>query len=122
MEVSKITATEPKKTKPSVALATAGGAGIGALSRYVIPRKGELNNLFNKASVDQFVSSTAKRGADRSILKFGAIGALIAGGLSLVSKALKYDSKENTTSFEYNKLGAIIDAPAYACEIVWHQD
>ena len=122
MEVSKITTVEPKTKKHPVAVSAAAGAAVGALSRYVIPKKDEMNNIFNKQAFDQFVSSTAKRGADRSILKYGAIGALAAGTIALITKALKYDNKENMASFEYTKLGAIIDAPAYACEIMWYQD
>lgn len=112
---------QPKNRSTKAALAAAGGAAIGAASRYVLPNKTELSSMFNKEGFDTFVSSgaAAARGANRSILKFGAAGALLALGVQAISKFFKPENKE-TKEVEYTKLGALIDAPDYACAMAWY--
>ena len=117
MSLQAISTVEPKrKHTPSLALNALAGAGIGAGLRYILPSKNELK------SMDTFVSSAAMnaRGANRSILKYGAIGALIASGLTLLAKVYTKDNSKKDTSLEYTKLGALIDAPDYSCEIMWY--
>ena len=121
MSVPKIQAAQSNKNMSTkVAIASAVGAAVGAGARYVVPTKSELSSIFNKDAVDTFVSSaaTSARGANRSILKFGAIGAVVAAGLTLLSKAI-HNIKSNKES-DYSKLGALIDAPDYAVEIMWY--
>ena len=119
--IEAISKVEPKRrTTPSLGAAATVGALAGTAARYVLPSKNDAS-LINKDAVDTFVSSTAKRAANRSILKYGGIGALIAVGANLIHKALKKDdTKNNNVSIEYTKLGALIDAPDYACEIMWY--
>ncbi len=121
MEIKAIQQAQPKRSNAALSLATATGAGLGAVSRYVVPTKKELGSFVNKDAVDTFVSNTAcaTRGANRSILKYSGIGALAGAGLVLLSKLFPKKEEYNT---EYSKLGALIDAPDYACEIMWYGD
>lgn len=120
MKINAIQQAQPKKMNAAYSLAAVTGAGIGAISRYVVPTKNEISTIVNKEAVDTFVSNSAcaARGANRSILKYSGIGALTAAGLVLLSKL--FPKKEENT--EYSKLGALIDAPDYACEIMWYGD
>ena len=116
MSIRAISTVEPKRNPlPSVGISAGVGAAIGAGARYAIPSKSELK------SMDSFVSSAAMsaRGANRSILKYGAVGALIASGITLLAKIYNPEHKDNS-NIEYTKLGALMDAPDYACEIVWY--
>ena len=117
MKVNPITTTEPKTRKHSVPMAAAAGAVVGGLSRFVLPEK----NLLNKNTLDTFVSSAAKRGADRSILKYSGIGALVATAGCLFAKVIDYN-KKNSDTLQYTKLGTLVDSPDYACEILWYGD
>ncbi len=118
MALQAISTVEPKrKLTPSLSLSAAAGAGIGAGLRYILPSKNEWN------SMDTFVSSAAMnaRSANRSILKYSAIGALVASGLALLAKIHTNDNNaKKDTSIDYTKLGALIDAPDYSCEIMWY--
>ena len=116
MSLQAISTVEPKRRLTSLPLNAVAGAGIGAGLRYILPSKDEMR------SMDTFVSSAAMnaRGANRSILKYGAIGALIASGLTLLAKVYTSDNSKKDTSLEYTKLGALIDAPDYSCEIMWY--
>ena len=116
MPLKAISTVEPKRrVMPALGLSAGAGAAIGAGLRYVLPSKDELK------SVDSFISSAAMnaRSANRSILKYGGLGALIASGITLLSKAYA-PQKKNDANIEYTKLGALIDAPDYACEIMWY--
>ncbi|MBR2068325.1 MAG: hypothetical protein IJ877_01055 [Candidatus Gastranaerophilales bacterium] len=116
MALEAISRVEPKRRSfPSLGLSAGVGAAVGTGLRYIVPTKAEL------ASSDSFVSSAAMnaRGASRSILKYGGIGALVALGIALVAKAFAPHQKQET-NIEYTKLGALIDAPDYACEIMWY--
>ncbi len=115
MALEAISRVEPKRRNYGTIGVSAGvGALAGAASRYVIPTKAEL------VSADTFLSTAAMnaRGAKRSILKFGAAGAAIAATFALIAKAIK--DYRNDESIEYTKLGALVDAPDYACEIMWY--
>ncbi len=115
MKLEAVSRIEPKRNNNRTLGASAAvGALAGAASRYVIPTKKEL------ASADAFLSTAAMsaRGAKRSILKFGAAGAVIASALALIAKAFKGHKPDE--SVEYTKLGALVDAPDYACEIMWY--
>lgn len=122
MTVQAVSTVKPNSVSNGHLAFSAGmGALAGAASRYVIPTKSEFSSIVNKDAVDTFVSnaSTAARGANRSILKYGGVGALIAGGIYLLTKA--FSKKDNEPeNIEYTKLGALIDAPDYACEIMWY--
>ena len=118
MALEAISRVEPKKRNfPSLAMSAGAGAILGAGARYILPSKKELS------SADKFLSSTAMsaRGAGRSILKYGALGAAIAAGIALLIKAFTPQHKENT-NVEYTKLGALVNAPDYACEIMWFSE
>jgi len=117
MSLQAISTVEPKRRNPSVALSAGLGAAVGAGARYVLPTKNELK------SVDKFVSSAAlsARGANRSMLKYGGIGALVASGIALLAKIYNPEHKTNSNT-EYTKLGALMDAPDYSCEILWYSE
>ena len=121
MNVQKIQATQSNTNmykRAGIAGVLGAAAGIGA--RYVVPAKGELSSMINKDAVDKFVSSaaTSARGANRSIFKYGGIGAVAAVGLTMLAKLF---SKNNANRInDYSKLGALIDAPDYAVEIMWY--
>ena len=122
----KIESNQPIRRNNAQALLTvATGAVFGMGSRYLIPTKKEFSTLKTQAK-DFFTSTaTAARGQNRSMLKYGAIGAAIAGGICLISKLLKQNSSSkepNTDSFEYSKRQAIIYAPDYACEFFLYED
>lgn len=125
MSVQKIQTTQPNRNiGKNVAVSSAIGAVAGAGARYIMPTKSELSSIVNKDAVDTFVSSaaTSARGANRSILKYGGIGALIAGGLTLGAKLLSkmFPKTEESESFDYSKMNAFLDAPDYAVEIMWY--
>jgi len=115
MALSAITNAEPKRRTPSLGTSAGVGAVLGTGARYFVPTKNEMK------SVDKFVSSAAinARSANRSILKYGAVGALAASGLALLTKIFTPEHKQNSDT-EYTKLGALIDAPDYSCEIMWY--
>ncbi len=98
------------------------GAVAGAAARYIIPTQKEMAEMIHKEAVDTFVSSAAikNRGASRSILKYAGLGALAAAGLSLVSKVFPKKDDYAKANAEYSKLGAYVDAPDYAVEIMWY--
>ena len=115
MALEAISKVEPKRNNyRTLGTSAAVGAVAGAGARYIIPTKKEL------ASADTFLSTAAMtaRGAKRSILKFGAAGAAIASAIALIAKAFKNHKADE--SIEYTKLGALVDAPDYACEIMWY--
>ncbi len=121
MDVNKVqTAQSNNNVYRTTAVASAIGAVAGAGARYVVPTKSELSSLINKDAVDSFISSSAAnaRGSNRSILKYGGIGALAAAGLALLSKIFPNKKPENNT--DYSKMGALLDAPDYAVEIMWY--
>lgn len=113
---------QTKRSGAKLMLAATAGAAAGAASRFVMPSKNELGSLKN--AKDSFFSSASlsARSANRSILKYAAIGALIATGVHTIAKAFKKPHKENADTFEYSKYQAIIDAPEYACEILLYDD
>lgn len=113
---------QTKRNNAKLMLAATTGAAAGAASRFVLPSKNELISL--KKSSDSFFSSAslAARGAKRPILKYAAIGALIATGIHAIAKAVKKPQKQTADTFEYSKYQAIIDAPEYACEILLYDD
>ena len=118
MELKAVSTVEPKRRiLPALGLSAATGAAVGSGMRYILPTKEQLK------SADSFVSSAAMnaRSANRSILKYGGIGALVASGLTLISK-LYNSPKKSDANVEYTKLGALIDAPDYACEIMWYSE
>ncbi|MBR1617214.1 hypothetical protein IJ670_03595 [bacterium] len=119
MKTNAITTAQPNINKYSLPLTVGAGAVVGALSRYVLPTKSESGSLLNKQNFDTFVSSTAKRGADRSILKYGAAGAFVAATIYLISKAINYN-KKNQEKFQSTMLGAAMDMPAYS--VFWYAD
>ncbi len=117
MALEAISIVEPKRKKvPSVALSAGAGALVGAGARYIVPTKAELS------SADSFISTAAMnaRANGRSILKYGAIGALAATGIALLSKLFTPEHKKENSNIEYSKLGALVDASDYACEIMWY--
>ena len=117
MSLKAISTVEPKRRSiPSVGMSALAGAGVGAGLRYILPTKNELQ------SMDTFVSSAAMsaRSANRSILKYSVLGALVASGLALLAKLFTPEHKNDNTNIEYTKLGALIDAPDYSCEIMWY--
>ena len=116
MALEAISRVEPKRRNiPTLGVSACAGAAAGAGLRYILPSKTEL------ANVDSFISTAAMnaRAEGRSILKFGAVGALVATGAALLAKALTHKN-DNDASVEYTKLGALVDAPDYACEIMWY--
>ena len=119
MAVQTVT-TKPNNRYSGTLLAGTTGAVAGAGARYVIPQKGDFSSVFNKEAVDKFVSSasTKARGESRSILKYAGIGAIAAIALNFLSKVFPKPKEE--PSHEYTKWNALIDAPDYACEIMWY--
>ena len=99
------------------------GAAVGVAARHIIPTKQELPAIKN--GCDEFISSAAmaNRANNRSILKYGAIGALIAGGITMAAKALnKNKQNEYDDEFQYSKYQALLDASDYACLVTWWGD
>ena len=112
-----------KRNNARLMLTTSTGAAIGAAARYVVPTKNEWKGV--KESTDTFFSNAAAsaRSANRSILKYAAVGAVVAAGLSLVSRLFtKPNQNQHKDTFEYSKYQALIDAPEYACEILLYED
>ncbi len=111
-----------KRSNARLMLSTAAGAALGAGARYIMPTKTEVGKI--KAAGDTFFSNaaTAARGANRSILKYAGIGALIAAGAHLLSRVITKNNEKYADSFEYSKYQAIIDAPDYATEIFLYGD
>lgn len=122
--IKRIDSNQPtKRNNAHLMLSTATGAALGMGSRYVIPTKAELGTIKNAADTFFSNASTAARGANRSMLKYGAIGALAAATVTLLAKLLSNKQPQaQTDTFEYSKLQAIIDAPEYACEILLYED
>ncbi len=121
MTVSAIKITEPKQKKAPLLQAGMMGAAMGAGARYLLPTKSELGSIFNKQNFDTFVSSSAikSRGANRSILGYAALGAFILGGVSLILNKFK-NHRPQPETVEYTKLGALMDASPFACEVLWY--
>ena len=123
MAIKAISTVEPrKKPAPSMGLTALAGAAIGEGLRYVLP------NNTSKNIGDTFISQAKKNASERSILKYGALGALVAVGANLLYRAFNNENKEekkkkdDNVVIEYSKIGALIDAPDYACEIMWYSD
>ena len=110
-----------RRNNAKLMLATASGAVVGAASRFVLPTKKEFGAIKNATDTCFSSKSTMARGANRSILKYAGVGALIAAGIHTLAKMFKKPEKEATNSF-YSQYQAIIDAPEYACEILLYED
>ena len=122
--IERLNSNQPtKRNNAQLMLSTATGAALGMGSRYIIPTKAEMGTLKNAADTFFSNASVATRGANRSILKYGAIGALAAATVTLLTKLLgnKKPQAQGDT-FEYSKYQALIDAPEYACEILLYED
>lgn len=108
-----------KRNNAHLMLTTAVGGTLGAGARYIVPTKAEMKSF--GAAADTFFSNTkvAARGTNRSILKYGAIGAVVAAGLTIISKLIKNNKQTNQfeDSFEYSKYAALIEAPDIAAEL-----
>ncbi len=118
MEIKAINSAQtPKRRNAHVMLATAAGASVGALSRYVLPAKKDLSSVFNKDTFSKAVMS--QRAQSRSILRYAGIGAVIAGGLAILKNIFQHGEKQSEP-FKYSKYGAMIDAPDYAVEIMYY--
>ena len=121
--IERLNSNQPKRNNAHLMLSTATGAALGMGSRYIVPTKAEMGTL--KTAADTFFSnaSTTARGANRSMLKYGAIGAVAAATITLLTKLLSNkEAQAKTDTFEYSKYQAIIDAPEYACEILLYED
>ena len=116
MAITAISNAEPKRKAPSLGTSAGIGAVLGAGARYIVPTKDEMK------SVDTFISSAAinARSANRSILKYGLIGAIGASALAMLAKVFTPEHKQDNNNTEYTKLGALIDAPDYSCEVMWY--
>ena len=116
------TSETTKSNYGKYALAAGAGAIAGAGARYLLPTKTELSSIFNKEAVDTFVTNTATqaRGANRSIVKYAGIGAILAAGLKFLSKIFPSEKTYQKANLEYSKFGALVDAPDYAVEIMWY--
>ena len=122
MAIAATSTINPQRNSGRYALSAAAGAGVGVAARYLVPNKAELSNVVKKDTVDTFVSSAKMnaRAAQRSSLKYAGIGALAAIGLHAIHRAFKGINEKTKATMEYSKLGALIDAPDYACEIMWY--
>ena len=120
--INSIQPTQQNKNYAKFAMASGIGAIAGAGARYLIPTKKEISAIFNKEAVDTFVSNTAAqaRGANRSIVKYAGVGAIVAAGLTLLSKIFPSQKNYDKANLEYSKFGALVDAPDYAVEIMWY--
>lgn len=114
MALNAVSSIEPKKNNSSLLLSAGGGAIAGAGLRYILPTKNESTPIKNFFSADAMKA----RCADRRILKYGALGALIALGCALLIRAFKPQEKNDAT-IEYSKLGVFIDTPDYTYE-AWY--
>ena len=94
-----------KRNNARLMLTTAPGAALGAGIRYILPTQAEMKTL--KQSADTFFSNaaTAARGSKRSILKYAGIGAIVAGGVHLLTKlfAKKQDKAQTGDVVEFSK-------------------
>ena len=118
-----IRTAEPKRPINTALMAGIGAvAGIGA--RYIMPTKSELSAIRHSEAVDKFVSSASAsaRANGRSILKFSAVGAIVAAGGAMILNALKPAKKEETNEVHYSKYGALLDSSDYACQVMWYCD
>ncbi len=120
--IQRVNSTEQKNNYGKYALTASAGAIAGAGARYLLPTKSELSSMFNKDAIDKFVSNTATqaRGANRSIIKYAGIGAILAAGLKMLSKIFPSQKTYEKANMEYSKFGALVDAPDYAVEIMWY--
>ena len=118
--IRRIDSNQPtKRNNAQLLLTTATGAALGAGARFVVPTKNEMGAL--KTASDTFFSNakTSARGANRSILKYAGIGAVVAAGIHTLAKLFaKNNTSKTADSFEYSKYQALIDAPEYAAEIL----
>ena len=108
-----------KRNNAQLLLTTATGAALGAGARFVVPTKNEMSSF--KTASDSFFSNakTSARGANRSILKYAGMGAVIAAGVHTLAKLFAKNNAQKTgDTFEYSKFQALIDAPEYATEIL----
>ena len=115
---------QPKRNNAHLMLTTATGAALGTGARYIIPTKAEMTSF--KSNADTFFSNAATnaRGANRSILKYGGIGAIIAGGIYLVSKLFNNQKAREAQmdTVEFTKYQALLETPGYAWEYVLYDD
>ena len=121
--IERIDSKQPN-SKAKLLKPMATGAVLGMTSRYVIPTKQEFGALRQTADTFFTNAATTARSANRSMLKYGAIGAVIAASITLLAKAIKNQKKPQTytDTFEYSKYQALIDAPDYACEFLLYGD
>ena len=101
-----------KRNNTRLMLSTAAGAAIGTSARYLVPTKAEMGTI--KTAADTFFSSasTIARGANRSMLKYGAIGAIAAASITLLTRL--FNNKQQTQQFdtiEFSRIQAIVEAP-----------
>ena len=126
--MTRVDLNQPKKRNNArLMLTTATGAALGMASRYVVPTKAEFNSMKNSADTFFSNAATTARGANRSMLKYGGIGAIAAAGIYLASKIFSKDSKQakqenQGDTFEFSKYQALIDAPEYACELLLYTE
>ena len=122
--IKPIDSNQPKKrNNAQLMLTTATGGALGMGARYLVPTKKEMSSI--KSAADTFFSSTSTlaRGTNRSMLKYGAIGAAAAATAHIFSNLLSNKKQEKySDTFEYSKYQALIDAPEYACEILLYED
>ena len=122
--IRRIDSNQPtKRNNAQLMLTTATGAALGAGARFVVPTKNEMSSF--KTAADTFFSNaqTSARGANRSILKYAGLGAIIAAGVHTLTKLVaKNNASKNGDSFEYSRYQALIDAPEYATEILIYGD
>ena len=123
MSIQALSSSEQRQKNNRKVLSSAllGAAGGSAL-RYAIPTKAEKAALFNKDAMDTFVSSAATkaRGANRSILKYATVGALITAGITALTN--KLSNKQNIENIEYSKFAALVDASPFAAEVYLYGD
>ena len=123
MSIQALSSSEQRQKNNRKVLSSAllGAAGGSAL-RYAIPTKAEKAALFNKDAMDTFVSSasTKARGANRSILKYATVGALITAGITALTN--KLSNKQNIENIEYSKFAALVDASPFAAEVYLYGD
>ena len=115
---------QSKNNNAKLALSSAAGAVVGMGARYLVPTKTELSSL--KTHADSFFSSasTVARGANRSMLKYGAIGAVATAVGCLLTNLLcnKNQTPKYEDTFEYSKYQALIESPEIAAEFFLYGD
>ena len=113
-----------KKSNAQLMLNTAAGTVAGMGARYLVPTKAEMSSLKNHADTFFSAAATNARGANRSMLKYGAVGAIAAATVCLLSKLLtnKTDEKKYDDTFEYSKYQALIESPDIAAEFFLYGD